>query len=436
MFTTPFPTTLVEGRDVGFLDGAILDLDFINNRAFVGGKQSLESCLSLTRATTGYAQRADGQWDVFASGQLRQATKGLLVEAAATNLVLQSQTIDNAAWQQSGTSTVTANTTIAPDGTTTADSLIEDTTNGLHGRYPSAAINISANTVYTYSVFIKAGARSFVYIPVYNTDFTQYFWAEWNLTTGAVANSGTSGANAVLSATAITAFANGWYLLSLSGKVDAASTSAWPTVYPESAVSVSGYVGSNGQTALILWNAQLEAGAFATSPILTTSAAVTRNADAVTLTVPTQIVMSGGALFVEWDAVPGAVAATGAIFKATVDGNNSILLTRTSGNKLSWIVTSGAAAVATLTSTNSVIANTKYRTALRWALNDFAAAFTASLETGALTDASGAVPVGTTATVNIGSDASTYSNGFIRRLAYFPAVKPNAELLSWAQGLS
>ena len=55
----------------------------------------------------------------------------LLIEKASTNLLLRSQEFDDASWLKTNAN-VTANLTTAPDGTLTADALIENTANGFH----------------------------------------------------------------------------------------------------------------------------------------------------------------------------------------------------------------------------------------------------------------------------------------------------------------
>lgn len=84
---------------------------------------------SFSRAGVGTMFNAAGVIESFASGVPRITDRGLLVERAATNLLLRSQEFDNAAWTKvSGGNgadpTVTANAAVAPDGTTTADEIV------------------------------------------------------------------------------------------------------------------------------------------------------------------------------------------------------------------------------------------------------------------------------------------------------------------------
>lgn len=73
-----------------------------------------------------------------------------------TNLLLQSQAIDNASWTKVG-ATVTANATTAPDGTTTADRLASSVSTGSNTAYASQQVTVSTATDYVYSVYLKPG---------------------------------------------------------------------------------------------------------------------------------------------------------------------------------------------------------------------------------------------------------------------------------------
>jgi hypothetical protein len=80
---------------------------------------------------------------------------GLLVEEQRTNLVVRSEEFDNAGWGRSGATlpTVTANTSVAPDGTTTADLWTRAITGS---NFISQAPAKAASAIqYTFSVFVK-----------------------------------------------------------------------------------------------------------------------------------------------------------------------------------------------------------------------------------------------------------------------------------------
>jgi len=81
-----------------------------------------------------YAEKpTDGSGDLTftrASGATRVASNGL-IEKVRTNLVLQSQAMENASWSNFAI-TVSANSDTAPDGTLTADKLVPTASNAPH----------------------------------------------------------------------------------------------------------------------------------------------------------------------------------------------------------------------------------------------------------------------------------------------------------------
>ena len=86
---------------------------------------------------------------------------GFTTAKAEENLFLYSQEFDNAAWLTLR-ATVSANSTTAPDGTATADSLTQQTGQTTSGAvYPLANINYIAST-YIFSVFAKPNGKNFI----------------------------------------------------------------------------------------------------------------------------------------------------------------------------------------------------------------------------------------------------------------------------------
>lgn len=195
------------------------------------------------------------------------AFEGLLIEQASTNLITYSAQFDNAAWTKSA-STVTANAVIAPDGTTTADKLVENTSNSQHLIIQN--ITLSTGT-YCFSGYLKAGERNLVQL---NRTDTGGFGAQFNLTTGSVL--GFSGFTSVT----LTAINNGWYRFSAILTLSTGATVGYG-LQPLDATGAAIYTG-NGTSGIYLWGAQVEAGSKATSCIATTSASVLRNADVIT----------------------------------------------------------------------------------------------------------------------------------------------------------
>ncbi len=220
-----------------------------------------------TTATT-YTRNNGGRFPArFDYDPVTLAPKGILIEEQRTNLMLRSETFDNATWSKSQ-STVTANVTTAPDGTTTADKLVEDSTTNIHQIIQNAASGIGS--VETFSVFAKQAERQWVVLQL-GSGASSYF----NLATGTIGT--TVGATAT-----ITNFGNGWYRCSISGTRVASNNNF---ILLATSDTVTTYLG-NGTSGLYLWGAQMEAGAFATSYIPTVASQVTRSADVCTIVAP------------------------------------------------------------------------------------------------------------------------------------------------------
>lgn len=126
----------------------------------------------------------------------------------AHNLLLQSQTFDNASWTKNGSS-VTADQTAAPDGTVTAD-LITATTTSLVRVQQS--ITGSNGLSYAFSVYLKAGSASWAIVSNDLMTGGTGGGAWFNLSTGTVGTIQTG----LLGAT-IQSVGNGWYRCTVYG---------------------------------------------------------------------------------------------------------------------------------------------------------------------------------------------------------------------------
>jgi len=202
-----------------------------------------------------YAEKpTDGSGDLTftrASGATRVGPNGL-IEKVRTNLCLQSQTFENASWQKYN-ATATANTTTAPDGTTTADTLTDNTANDIHVTYQSLSLTAGENTI---SVYAKANTLS--HASIYIFDGANFFSSGiFNLSNGTV-----SGAGSIVSA------GNGWYRISFTTTIASGSGNVYIALSNGSTISYAG----TGQS-IYVWGYQLETGV-ATDYIPTTTAAV------------------------------------------------------------------------------------------------------------------------------------------------------------------
>jgi hypothetical protein len=238
--------------------------------------------VSFTRASTatyidsaGTLQTAAVDVPRFDHNPTTGESLGLLVEEQRTNLLLRSEEFDNASWAKSNI-TISANSVSAPNGTVTADTL----TDSNDGAAATHSVNtptqsFTSGLAYTVSVYAQAGSLDGIAFIFPSAAFTSNLNARFNISTGTIQNldSGLTGS--------ITAVGGGWYRCSATATATATASN---TVQIRTATASSSFYQGNGTGTIFLWGAQLEAGAFPTSYIPTTTAAVTRNADVVSIT--------------------------------------------------------------------------------------------------------------------------------------------------------
>lgn len=200
---------------------------------------------------------------------------GWMIEAARTNSALRSQEFDNASWNKADT-TVTANAWRAPDGTLTADKVVEAATSASH--YISQTVTAGTdNWVTTNSVYARAGERSWLWCTMRRKDNT-IVTAWFDLVNGVVGTVA-SGAEA-----SITQLADGWCRCEMRVNVLAGATNTTVSYGPTTGDNTSTYLGDTTK-GIYLWGAQVEVDrAFASSYIPTTTTTVTRTLNTVRLT--------------------------------------------------------------------------------------------------------------------------------------------------------
>lgn len=110
------------------------------------------------------------------------AQPAISLDYTTGSIITSGSAIDNAAWTKPGTGfTVTADAIAAPDGTTTADRLLEVAVSASH--QISQAATFTAQR-YEYSAFIKPITRQWARLQLY--DGTSFKTAYFNVATGVV----------------------------------------------------------------------------------------------------------------------------------------------------------------------------------------------------------------------------------------------------------
>jgi hypothetical protein len=349
-----------------------------------------------------------------------RALKGLLIEESRTNLLTYSEQFDNAAWSLVRAS-ITSNTIGAPDGTLTADKLVEDTTAAnTHVTRRGGGISITTGTAYTFSCFMKAAGRTHgaLLFDTTNSVFAANSYVIFSLTDGSI----TLNPNSLPAS--ITSFGNGWYRCSVTAT---SLATALGVVGIYTALSNTLTTNGDGTSGIYIWGAQLETGSFPTSYIPTTTAAVTRAADLASMTgtnFSSWYNQTEGTIYLQAQCLAAITAQT---YLAIDNGtSNNLITVRTSPSNATFErsqVVDGGVTQAALGS-SGYVATSINDFAFAYKANDFARSFNGS---SVATDTSGTVP-----TVNqmfIGSERGQYFvNGHIRRIVYYPTRLSNEEL--------
>jgi hypothetical protein len=227
-------------------------LDFANSK-------DLDPRITFTRAST--ATYYDGR----------------TVAKAEENLLTFSQEFENSAWTNVG-STDTANSTAAPDGTITADTITEEATGSFHFIANYINNSVISGLRYTFSVFAKKGTGatapdiiqlSWASISI---GFATNVYANFNLSNGTVTSSGAGALS-----TSIINVGNGWYRCVLTADANANAAAGLGVFFVNnngSATRAPSYTGATTSNVFV-WGAQLEQRSAVTAYTPTTTQPIT-----------------------------------------------------------------------------------------------------------------------------------------------------------------
>lgn len=273
------------------VDAPAADLNFAANT--VSGCVSFADCLTPTRAQAEIYTDASGNLSSIGANTAAIGSAGLQVYGAATNLLTQSQTFST--WTATNL-TVATNATTAPDGTSTAASLTDSATNGLH-RIVSPVLAFVSGTTYTWSVYLKANTNQ--YVQIYSSVVTvsnPYINVILSAGQGQTACALVNGDPANLPGAQAVSLANGWCRVSFSATATSSTSVAGmiiQTLVTPNSVRAATYAGTG--TAVFAWGAQLEVGQQATPYIATAAAAVSRAADQIVAASTLKTCLEGAA---------------------------------------------------------------------------------------------------------------------------------------------
>lgn len=262
---------------------------------------------SVARSTVKNILNPSGVWTQYAPGTPAfTGAGGLSVEDARTNLLTQSGDVANAVWSKTRV-TASGNSAVAPDGTTTAAKIVEDTT-ATSTHVASRSITPLGNTTYTWSVFLKAAERTFAQVSIsVSSSQVALNVVDINLTNGSFTATDNS-------RTKVESYPNGWWRVSSTITTVASPANIGPSVSLATSSGVISYTG-DGSSGIYMWGGQFEVGDSSSSYIITTGSSATRDADSVTV--------FGGTSISDW-----TISSTGSPNTIVPGVNGNIVVTR------------------------------------------------------------------------------------------------------------
>ena len=379
-----------------------LDLNFARTK-------TLDPRITFRRASGGSYFGPDGRLRLagvnearFTHDPVTGESLGLLVEEQRTNLLVRSEEFDNVANWVPGGGSVTANSIAAPTGATTADTWTS-TAGQIASLYQQVAC--SASTAYTFSFYVRLGT-----LPA----------ADFRIAVRDDSNAAFIAQDVVPNVTPVS---TEWRRVIYTFTTPAGCTLVRPYLIR---------FGSTTGGTIHFWGAQLEAGAFPTSYIPTTTAAATRSADVASIT---------GAAFSSWyrqdegtvfaEAISAVTPVGGAARRIFDINNNSdserLFVGQNTTSLIQYFIQDDGSIQANLfTAAPAPSANNWIRTAASYKTNDF----TFLINGGAVnSDTLASVPSPTQMEIGArGTAANASLNSTIRRLTYWPQRLPNSTL--------
>lgn len=199
---------------------------------------------------------SNGNGDLdFTRGTLASSTLNNvsgLIETVPYNLVTFSEQFENAVWFKTA-STITPNSTNAPNGTLTADAFNGDGLSAGHLIGSSISNIYIIGTTYTFSCYAKKNTNNFIQLALGSAAFGTNSYANFDL------NNGTLGTVALGVVATISNADDGWYRCAISVTATATANTSLNLVLIQSATSVR--VETNAlNTSVYIWGAQLVQG--------------------------------------------------------------------------------------------------------------------------------------------------------------------------------
>ena len=363
----------------------------------------LDARVTVTRAlntatrvnSSGYVESINADLPRFDYDPVSKVCKGLLIEESRQNIFPYSNAFSTQ-WTSAGGSII-ADDAISPSNTQTASKLTG-------ARYRAPGLAAATRTI---SCFVKKLDGNHLF--TIRIDSPTSLSAVYNLNTGAVSSTPAGWT------TSMQDFGNGWYRCIAT--------------LPDAIVNAVLISPNGGGASCYIWEAQLEAGAFATSLIPTNGSSLTRNADVVSMT---------GTNFSDWynagegtfavvadTAKPTSLVVVAEITSVTDGTSNNRAITRFITASVESLVISAGVVGTQLSALYTVNTTSKLVSALKQ--NSFATAIGGATT---ILSGSGNMPVGANR-LNIGGLGNL--NGHVASIRYWPQRVTNSEVQAFSK---
>ncbi len=210
--------------------------------------------------------------------------EGLLIEGISSNICLYSEAANDGTWVKTNSS-ISVGTAVAPDGETTGNSLVDDSTNGVHTITQN--LSFTDGEDYTFSVFLKRNTRAVAKIALPASAFPGTPYCFINLITGEL---GTP-----QDCTAIAQqLPNDWWRIAITVTADATATGDI-SIGTALDITTDSYIGDGGN--IFVWGAQVEELPVMTSYIPTINIPAIREADQASISTSGWLASATGTFY-------------------------------------------------------------------------------------------------------------------------------------------
>lgn len=403
-----FDSSPVPSLFIDFLAG-VLDPRIVFSRTSAGTYRVLGG---IATASSGVAR--------FEADPVTGQNLGLLIEGTITNLLSRSAEVRTSPWVVSADFSAAGASVNSPDGTATGVECVANS--GTSGASIYQQVSASAAAAYTWSIFLKpkgtlsdttvtmqannSGGSAISSVSVTFDHATQ--------TIGSV----TAGSGWTATAASISDFSNGWFRVRLTGTTPALTASI--------NCQISDPATGDGVDGVYAWGAQLEAQAWSSSYIPTTTTALARANESATI--------SGSAFSAFYNASFGTMVVRHAALPGGVAGRPLQIDNGTNNERFTISIGGGSAGASIVDNGSSqgslsvaVIETIPSTHAFAYALNDFAYSVNGSA---VQVDTSGTLPTVTTLGIGVTGAGGSRINGPLSFVAYYPQRLPNDMLRS------